>query len=82
MDGFFEDPGADAVLIVTPAASALAVGFAGEFDEDVLGISDGAGVDDLFDTPPLAGESQFVADGKMNAMIARSRRRWPCNRRA
>ncbi len=42
VDGFFEDPGADAVLIVTPAGGALAVGFAGEFDEDVLGIAYGA----------------------------------------
>ena len=53
VDGFFEDPGADAGLVVAPTGGALAVGFAGEFDEDVLGIADGAGVDDVFDFAPL-----------------------------
>lgn len=70
VNGFFKHPGADAILVIAPTGGSLPIGLAGEFDEDVLRISDGAGVDDVFDFPPLRGEAEFVANGEVDVVLA------------
>src|SRR6188474_3525651 len=42
VDGLFENPTADALAIVAPAARSLAIGKTGELDERRAGLADGA----------------------------------------
>src|SRR5213079_236176 len=71
MDRLFEDPVADAIDVIAPAAGAEAIRPAKKLDEDVERPPDGACIDQLLDLSPERGKSQLVADREQAMVVAR-----------